>query len=401
MNLDNFMPELSKMHPFEEKLIQVKRESGFQPEFIICKYFLITVGENIPLKIYIIKDFLSMNTEFMKDKDAITEKKIEIVTNNERMLDLIDFCLHVAKSDAPILIQGETGTGKEMFANLIHNHSNRKDKPFIKINCAAIPETLLESELFGYVKGAFTGAYTDRPGRFELANRGTIFLDEIGEMSPALQAKLLRVLEHMSFERLGSNKTIKVDVRVISATNKDLREEIKRGTFREDLYYRISVIPINIPPLRERKEDIPILINHFLKEFEFKGYKKIDKVDAEALNALINYNWPGNIRELKNVIEYAIVCAKDNIITIDCLPKEIKSSLQKCEDNDKKIAVFDKNNLTQENKKIKKKPHRKVSLDECIKVLEECGFNKSLAAKILNIDRSTLYRKLKNAELKI
>lgn len=259
MALGEIMNELLKLRPFEDMIIKLELQGMPKETYVSCKYFTFPLGEKEFIKIYILKDLSPVEDRTKKGEQKLSDRPLEIITNNEEMRDIIDFCIHVAKSDAPVLIQGETGTGKELIANLIHNYSLRKDKPFIKINCAAIPESLLESELFGYVKGAFTGAYMDRAGRFELANGGTIFLDEIAEMSPALQAKLLRVLESKTFERLGSNKSIKVDVRVISATNKDLKIEIQKGTFREDLYYRISVIPVFCPRYAKEKKIFPYL----------------------------------------------------------------------------------------------------------------------------------------------
>lgn len=396
--LREVVEELIRLRPYEEAVIRLNPQRGGKENYLSCKYFPLQIGEET-IKIYMLKDLIPVD-EATKKRDVLKEEKpFEIITDNEQMLDLIDFAINVAKSDAPVIIQGETGTGKELIANLIHYHSYRKEKPFIKMNCAAIPETLLESELFGYTKGAFTGAYTDRPGRFELANGGTIFLDEIGEMGPSLQAKLLRVLESKTFERLGSNKSIKVDVRVISATNRDLKEEIRKGRFREDLYYRISVIPISLPPLLQRKEDIPLLINHFLREFEGKGYQKISKVDVEAMKALINYEWPGNVRELRNIIEYALVCAKDDCITLETLPDHIKSKYQPVEVKKPFLNPLPKKEHLghQTGKHIKKgkKKYVKVTLEDCLDALKKCGNNKSLAANFLNIDRTTLYKKLK------
>ena len=228
------------------------------------------------------------------------------------MQEVIHTSQLVAKSKSTVLITGETGTGKEMVARAIHYHSAQREMPLIKVNCAAIPETLLESELFGHVRGAFTGAATNKKGKFALADGGTIFLDEIGTMSPALQAKLLRVLQEREFEPLGSERTQKVDVRVIAATNRDLRQMVGDGRFQEDLYYRLNVIPIHIPPLRERREDVPILVEHFIAKHAQRAGKRIDGLEPGVLEALQAADWPGNVRELENTVERAVVLSPDD-----------------------------------------------------------------------------------------
>ncbi len=224
-----------------------------------------------------------------------------IIATSPKMKTLLETLAMVAPSDATVLIMGESGTGKEVVANAIHHNSPRAGEPFIKVACAALPETLLESELFGHEKGAFTGAVARREGRFQLAHRGTIFLDEVGEMSPAIQTKLLRVLQEKEFEPLGSTRTIKVDIRVIAATNRDLEKDVKEGRFREDLYYRLNVVPLTLPPLRERREDVPLLADHFLALYREKNRKPLRGISGKALDLLIRYDWPGNIRELENV----------------------------------------------------------------------------------------------------
>ncbi|HEX9250621.1 MAG TPA: sigma-54 dependent transcriptional regulator, partial [Ignavibacteriaceae bacterium] len=234
-----------------------------------------------------------------------------------------------ASTDVSVLIEGETGTGKELIARAIHKNSSRKDKPFIKVNCASIPENLIESELFGHERGAFTGATGKRIGRFEIANGGTIFLDEIGELPINLQPKLLTVLQQGEFERIGSSKTIKTDVRVIAATNKTLTDEIKEGNFRSDLYYRLNVFPITVAPLRERKEDIPPLIEHYVNLYSKKLNKPIEIIPKSAMQRLIDYSWPGNVRELENIIERAIIISTSKTLNVESLPKtENKSSKQ-------------------------------------------------------------------------
>ena len=246
-----------------------------------------------------------------------------IIGRSGKMATLLDTLAMVAPSDATVLIMGESGTGKEVAANAIHHNSSRAGQPFIKVSCAALPETLLESELFGHEKGAFTGAVSRHEGRFQLAHRGTIFLDEVGEMSPALQTKLLRVLQEKEFEPLGSTRTIKVDIRVIAATNKDLAKEVKEARFREDLYYRLNVVPITMPPLRERKEDIPPLADHFLAIYREKNRKPLKGISGKALDLLVRYDWPGNIRELENCIERAVIMAREEMISPADFPPNI------------------------------------------------------------------------------
>jgi transcriptional regulator with PAS, ATPase and Fis domain len=236
------------------------------------------------------------------------------------MHEVASLIVRIARTDSTCIIQGESGVGKEVVVNLIHESSERKNQPLVKVNCAAIPETLLESELFGYERGAFTGAYQRKMGKFELANKGTVFLDEIGDISLLLQSKLLRVIQEKEIERLGGLHPIKVDVRIIVATNKNLDEEVKKGTFREDLYYRLNVVNIQIPPLRERKEDIPLLIDFFLKRFNDKHKRELRGFTREARDMLIKYDYPGNVRELENIIERATVLTRGDHISKEDLP---------------------------------------------------------------------------------
>ena len=247
------------------------------------------------------------------------------IGNTPQMQSLFKTVVHVAPTDASILIQGETGTGKELFANLIHYNSDRSDKPFIALHCAALSEGLLESELFGHEKGAFTGAIREKPGRFALANGGSLFLDEVGEMSQSTQVKLLRVIDTGEFERVGGEKTFRVDVRIIAATNKNLEAEVKKGNFREDLLYRINVIVLNIPPLRERKGDLPLLAEYFLQKYIEKNRKPVRELTPKAVALLQAYDWPGNVRELENVIERAVILSKDDVITPALLPVHIRT----------------------------------------------------------------------------
>jgi two-component system NtrC family response regulator len=251
-----------------------------------------------------------------------------IVGESKAIQEILALVKRVAGSKATVLISGESGTGKELIARAIHLLSPRANKTFISVNCAALTETLLESELFGHERGAFTHAVAMRKGRFELADGGTLFLDEVAEMSPALQVKLLRVLQEMEFERVGGTRTIKVDVRVVAATNKDLKEEVEAGRFREDLYYRLNVVHLNIPPLRQRPEDIPFLAAHFLKKYAVENVRGEVRLSPEALKLLIQYGWPGNVRELENVMERAVILCGDNHITPNDLPAELASSRQ-------------------------------------------------------------------------
>lgn len=236
------------------------------------------------------------------------------------MLEVFELIKMVADSNSSILLHGASGTGKELVARSIHYNSSRREKPFVSINCAAIPENLLESELFGYKKGAFTGANNDKKGKFQLANEGTLFLDEIGDMPLYLQAKLLRAIQEREIEPIGSETRLKVDIRIVSATNKDLNQEIKDGNFRKDLYYRLNVIEISIPPLRERKDDIPLLVSHFIQKYNERNKRNIERISPEAIRVLQAYNWPGNVRELENIIERSVLLARTNVIETTTLP---------------------------------------------------------------------------------
>ncbi|PKN28392.1 MAG: RNA polymerase subunit sigma-54 [Deltaproteobacteria bacterium HGW-Deltaproteobacteria-21] len=285
----------------------------------------------------------------------------------------------IAPTDTTVLIQGESGTGKEMVARAIHHLSGRKEKPFVVIDCSAYAETLLESELFGHEKGAFTGATRQKAGRFEQADGGTVFLDEIGEISPSAQIKLLRVLQTQRFERLGGEKTLNVDIRILAATNKDLLQEVKSGRFREDLYYRLNVIPIQVPPLRERRNDIPLLARNFLRRFTTEQTRVIGDFSPEAMRVLLNYAWPGNVRELENSIEHATVLTKGSRVDVSDLP---------CS-----IVAAGKNHSTRENSLFPSIAENEKDL--LVGALDKCGWNKKEVAKKLGISRNTLYQKLK------
>ena len=300
-----------------------------------------------------------------------------IVGKDAQMQTIYKLIQDIAPTDATVMIQGESGTGKELVARAIHDQSLRKAAPFIVINCSAYPTTLLESEIFGHEKGAFTGALRQKSGRFEQADGGTVFLDEIGEIQLSAQIKLLRVIQTQKFERLGGEKTLGVNVRIIAATNKDLLEEVKRGNFREDLFYRLNVIPIQMPPLRNRRNDIPLLGRHFLHRFAFEQGKEVQEFSSEAMRMLLDYAWPGNVRELENSIEHALVLARGERIEATDLP----SVLRTAKPSSKKIA---RRTILDNEKKL---------LQEA---LEECGWNKKKAALRLGISRNTLYRKIRN-----
>jgi len=298
-----------------------------------------------------------------------------IVGKDSKMMKVFRQIQDVAGYDYPVHISGETGTGKELVASAIHNESHRSGAPFVPINCGALPESLIESELFGHVKGAFSGALRDKKGRFELADKGTIFLDEIAELSRQMQVKLLRFLQDGMFEKVGGEKTIRMNVRVISATNKDLKKEVQQNNFRKDLFYRLNVIPIHLPPLRDRRNDIPLLVDHFFNEAKKMHNDTLPKISREAISVMMDYHWPGNVRELQNAIHYAIVnCDGDTILPED-LPIELKEQTILCSSR----GIF-----------------RKLSPEIVKTALEKTGGNKARAARILGVGRATLYRFLRD-----
>ncbi|MBP9121228.1 MAG: sigma 54-interacting transcriptional regulator, partial [Ignavibacterium sp.] len=303
-----------------------------------------------------------------------------IVGRNKEIKQIITVLESVSQTDSSVLITGESGTGKELAARAIHINSPRKTGPFIAVNCSAFVESLIESELFGHEKGSFTGAIKTKIGKFELAKGGTLFLDEIGDLSLAVQTKFLRVLETREFERVGGNKTIKVEARIIAATNKHLSEEISAGRFREDLFYRINVINIHLPPLRERMDDLPLIVNHFIELFNKKFNKEIRQFSSQAFDILMDYEWPGNIRELENVIEHCFVLCNGKVIQVECLPKRLR---------EQKKTVITSSNVIQKN------GFKDVERELIISVLDKYDGNRTKAAKELNINPSTLWRKIK------
>lgn len=320
-------------------------------------------------------DSLNKNYEKLLNDDSHFHG---IIGKSKPMLEIFGMIEEIADSNATVLLTGETGVGKELVANAIYSTSSRANKPFIKVNCAVLPETLLASELFGHVKGAFTDAVKDRTGRFELADGGTIFLDEIGEMPLQMQTQLLRILQEGTFERLGDSETRKVDVRVIAATNKNLEEAINQKKFREDLFYRLNVLPINIPPLRERVSDILILAQFFVEKYSQKYNKNVKDISPDAIDKMLSYNWPGNVRELENAIEYSFIRAKRaDAVCLCCLPPNIRPT-QKC---------YEKINYSEMEKDEK--------AEQLLALLRNNDWNKSKVAKILGVDRSTIHRRLK------
>ena len=351
-----------------------------------------------------------------------------IIGRDQKMLKIFEEIRDLATNDFTVHVSGETGTGKELVAAAIHHESYRSGGPFVPVNCGALPEGLLESELFGHVKGAFSGAIRDKKGRFELAHGGTIFLDEVSDLPKPMQVKLLRVLQGNTFERVGGEKAITVDVRVISAANRDLRREMEKQNFREDLYYRLNVVPIRLPPLRERKNDIPLLVAHFLEEAAGRGQAS-KGLSKDALSLMMNYSWPGNVRELRNAVHFALVTSKGGVIYPENLPIELrkdsvrgaKPGLSKKLDEDAVIAalkqcsvkelrnavrlalvtskggVIDPDNLSIELPKdsfpgAKPGPSRRLDDEAVIMALKESGGNKAKAAKLLGVGRATLYR---------
>lgn len=338
----------------------------------------------------------SLKIKYMVIKNKLDEREEEgresfsnLIGKSKQMQEVYELIAKIARKDVTVLILGESGVGKEMVAKAIHQNSQRKDGPFIKVNCAALPDQLLESELFGYEKGAFTGAGRQKKGMFELADGGTIFLDEIGDMSLATQAKILRVLQEHEFQRLGGEETIRVNVRVLAATNIDIQQAIERGKFREDLYYRLNVVRINMPPLRERPEDIPLLTNEFIKEYNQKHNKEINGVAPDAMRLLMSYDWPGNVRELKNICEQAVVLNDSNVITAADLPVEIRG----------KGFNLDANQSNQSLKDITKNLTSEIERKIITETLEETGWNRNETAQKLGITPRTLYNKIKEYKI--
>ncbi len=345
-------------------------------EFNCCRASQMT-GDMVLL---IIRD----RTEKRRLEAVLDRSGSDIITNDPRMLEMLERVDQVAPTDASVLIQGESGTGKTQIARLLHRKSQRADKPLVEINCAAIPESLIESELFGHVKGAFTGANQERAGRFQSADGGTLFLDEIGEIPLHLQAKLLRVIQDKELEPVGSDKSIKVDVRIVAASNRNLRQMVDEGLFRSDLYYRLAVIPLTIPPLKERPGDIPLLLQYFCHNLERRGYDNDIECGSDAMRMMMNYPWPGNVRELENAVEHALICAVDKKVYPESLPQDVREFSQSPKVSSMAFVGPDT---------------RKEFRQDIVIALQEAGGNKSKAAEALGIDRTTLWRRMRKLNL--
>ncbi len=375
---DNFKKE--KSHSFNYKLDGHELKGIYNINEIILKK---------ELKGYVI-DFID-NKDAIKNYNKINKDysiTLENIIGNSSVINSVKKeALIASKSTSTVLITGESGTGKELFARAIHNHSNRCENPFVAVNCAAIPDNLLESELFGYEEGAFTGAKKGgKLGKFEIANKGTIFLDEIGDMSLHLQAKLLRVLQEKELNKIGAKSNKFIDVRIIAATNKDLEKMVLKGTFREDLYYRLNVIPISLPNLRQRKDDIPDLIDFMIKEYSRKLEKHVTGIDKNVLDVMLEYKWPGNIRELQNIIEYGVNMSIGEIITLDVIPNKLKNvELEEVLVQNDKIRTLEE--------------LEKAEIIKALHKYKDYKKDKELAAKALGISRATLYRKLEKYKI--
>ena len=365
-------------------------------------YIINSEGESLPVSIStaLLKDDegrIYGGVETFRDLSRIEELQkelrgrhsfMDIISKNYEMQKLFSILPQIAESESSVLIQGESGTGKELFARALHALSGRKEKPMVIINCGALPDTLLESELFGYKAGAFTDAKKDKPGRLAMAEGGTLFLDEIADISSALQVRLLRVLQEKTYEPLGSTKTVSADVRIVSATNRNLARLVSRGRFREDFYYRINVIKIDLPPLRERRDDIPLLIEHFIRRLGTIREKDISALSSEAMDILMRYDFPGNVRELQNIIEHAFVLCPGGMIQSEHLPKTLVP------ESEIRPAVFSSSPLP-------KSPLVDIERRHIFEILRKNGWNRTAAARELGIHKTTLWRKIRRLGLEL
>ncbi len=332
--------------------------------------------------------------EQLRDQLANRHRFMDIIGESQAMQEIFSLIPQIAESDVSVLVTGKSGTGKELVAQAIHDLSPRQSKPFIRVNCGALPDTLLESELFGYMKGAFTGAATDKLGRFQQADGGTLFLDEIGDVSPAFQVKLLRALEEGEIQPLGGTRTIEVNVRLIAATNKDLEQMVREGTFREDLYYRIRVVPIALPPLSLRQKDIPLLVAHFIKLHAAKTGKTAPRITRKAMQILYDYEYPGNVRELRNILERAFVLSGDDIIDVQHLPPEAVESVQ-CGGAPRSGRIRPSDRRIQDAPIPERRDQERPEVRRLLAILEENGWNRSATASALGMGRTTLWRRMK------
>jgi two-component system, NtrC family, response regulator AtoC len=320
--------------------------------------------------------------------DSYTEAG-DILSTNPKVLRIKEIAKHVADTDVPVLISGESGVGKEVLARFIHTHSSRQDKPFIKVNCAALPDDLLESELFGYERGAFTGALNEKPGKFELADKGTILLDEIGEMTPHLQAKLLHVLQDSEYSRLGGKKTVRVDARVLASTNVNLEETVANGKFREDLYFRLNVIRVDIPPLRERREDIPILCNYFLCKYRDRYKSTVEEVLPSLMDSFLRYDWPGNVRQLENAVKRYLILPDMNMNLSELKEQQANAAAAPVKPKEDNMSLKD----------VASRAAETAERELVLRVLEETSWNRKQAARRLNICYKALLNKLKRWQI--
>lgn len=354
-------------------------ESGENTRFLEFNSGLVEIpNTDNRLRLIVIRDL----TEHRR-LEAVLSGGGELITNDPQLLAILSRIRQVAPTNAFVLLQGESGTGKTQIARLLHKMSKRSNQPFVEVNCAAIPESLIESELFGHIKGAFTGAVQDRPGRFQAAHRGTLFLDEISELPLNLQAKLLKVLQDQCFEMVGSDKSVEVDVRIISASNSNLRDAVDEGLFRADLYYRLAVIPLLVPPLRDRPGDIPLLIKHFCSQLSVKGYPTDIQCNQQAMGMMMDYPWPGNVRELANAVEHGIVCAENKVVTPQSLPMDIRQ--------------YSQHNRNPPNQASSQGDQQQRQ--EIIDALEKANGSRAVAAALLNIDRTTLWRRMQKLDI--
>jgi len=386
------MPCASKSTPSLERFVRVKEKIHMGATARDMEFYCGTI--DIPESPHRLQVVISQNpTKARETGSPPLPDNGDFITNAPEMLAIISRLNQVADSTAPVMLMGESGTGKTQIARMIHELSSRADKPLVEVNCAAIPDQLLESELFGHVKGAFTGATQQRQGRFQAANGGGLLLDEVGEIPLHLQAKLLRAIQDQKFEPVGSDKTVEVDVRVISATNQNLRDMVNAGEFRADLFYRLAVVPINIPPLRDRVGDIPLLLAHFCNDLTARGYPNDVNCTPEAMRMMMDYPWPGNVREMINAVEHAYICAVDKSVVPDSLPQDIRLHAQNglsprpaggmpaFADSGAQTRLADGEDISQ--------------MQNITAALNEAGGNKSLAAKLLGIDRTTLWRRMR------